>query len=155
MNSTEVYLKTVKEDNEHLRNLISKLDEHLSSLYPSEGIFGIDFNDSKINDITFAVAYIGDSPVGCGAIRPLDSENIEIKRFYVDTNYRKKGIATKLLKFLEKKAEILNFKTLLLETGNEQPEAISLYQKNGYNEIEPYGEYIGCDNSICFAKRIF
>ncbi|WP_416825285.1 GNAT family N-acetyltransferase [Ectobacillus polymachus] len=154
MKRKELYLKIVKADNEHLKFLISKLDQHLSKLYPSEGIFGLNLNDPKVNDTTFVVAYIGDTPVGCGAIRPLDIETIELKRFYVDSNYRNRGIASQLLKFLETKAKNFNYHNLVLETGNEQPEAISLYKKNGYNEIPPYGEYIGCDNSVCFAKRI-
>jgi len=152
--SGEIYLKNVTKDNQHLKALISKLDEHLFKLYPSEGIFGLDLNSSKAMETTFALAYIGDTPVGCGAIRPLDFENIELKRFYVDINYRNNGIATKLLRFLEKQAEYLSFKTMLLETGNKQPEAIGLYRKNGYIEVAPFGDYIGCENSICFAKKI-
>lgn len=154
MKTEELSLKIVKAEDDHLKFLISKLDEHLSQLYPIEGIFGLNLNSPKVNDTTFVVAYIGDIPVGCGAIRPLDKETIELKRFYVDSHYRNKGIATQLLKFLEIKAKNSNYKNLVLETGNQQPEAISLYKKNGYNEIFPYGEYIGCDNSVCFAKGI-
>lgn len=147
-------MKIVGAENEHLRILISKLDEYLNKLYPREGIFGLNLNDSKVKEITFVVAYISNIPVGCGAIRPLNSETIELKRFYVDSHYRNRGIATKMLKFLETKAKNSNFKDLVLETGNEQPEALNLYKKSGYHEVAPFGEYIGCDNSVCFTKRI-
>jgi putative acetyltransferase len=39
-----------------------------------------------------------------------------------------------------------------LETGLKQPEAIRLYEKNGYKLILNYGQYIGMDNSVCFEK---
>lgn len=154
MKKSGIDFKIVTAENEDLRILITKLDEHLNQLYQNEPIFGLDLNDSKVNEITFAVAYIDETPVGCGAIRPLNLETTELKRFYVDSDYRNKGIATQLLKFLEDRARNFSFKNLFLETGNKQLEAINLYQKNGYHEIAPYGEYIGCDSSVCFAKKI-
>lgn len=42
----------------------------------------------------------------------------------------------------------------LLETGNNQPEAIALYHKNGYTQIEPFGRYVGNSNSVCFEKKL-
>jgi putative acetyltransferase len=42
----------------------------------------------------------------------------------------------------------------ILETGNRQPEAIMLYEKNGYNRIPNYGKYKGIKNSVCFEKEI-
>lgn len=114
----------------------------------------MDLSCPKVEETTFALAYLGKTPVGCSAIRPLSLENIKLKRFYIDSIYRKKSIATKLLKFLEKEAKGSGFKTILLETGNEQPEAINLYRKNGYNEIATFGEYVDCENSVCFVKKI-
>ncbi|RYG04490.1 MAG: GNAT family N-acetyltransferase, partial [Chitinophagaceae bacterium] len=43
---------------------------------------------------------------------------------------------------------------LVLETGMNQPEAISLYKKLGYKIIPNYGQYIGIKNSVCFEKPI-
>jgi hypothetical protein len=41
-----------------------------------------------------------------------------------------------------------------LETGKKQPEAIRLYEKNGYKLIPNYGQYAKIDNSVCFEKDI-
>jgi putative acetyltransferase len=38
------------------------------------------------------------------------------------------------------------------ETGKRQPEAIALYEKQGYQRISNYGQYIGVENSVCFEK---
>jgi hypothetical protein len=35
-----------------------------------------------------------------------------------------------------------------------QPEAIALYKKSGYEVIENYGQYAGVENSICMKKVI-
>ena len=55
---------------------------------------------------------------------------------------------------LEKWAGELGYKKCILETGKKQPEAISLYKKNGYKPIPNYGQYTGIDNSVCFEKLI-
>ena len=59
-----------------------------------------------------------------------------------------------ILKELEKWAAELNYTKCVLETGKKQPEAITLYLKNGYAIIPNYGQYIGIENSVCFAKVI-
>ena len=33
-------------------------------------------------------------------------------------------------------------------------EAIALYQKQGYEMIENYGEFAGDENSVCMAKEL-
>lgn len=48
----------------------------------------------------------------------------------------------------------LSYKRCILETGKKQPEAIRLYEKNGYKIIPNYGQYAGVQNSICFEKII-
>src|SRR5690606_37595491 len=99
-------------------------------------------------------AYMNDTPVGCGAIRPINQVEIELKRFYVDLPFRRNGIAFHILTFLENKARELHYKTIRLETGDKQLEAIHFYKKNGYYEIEKFGEYINCASSVCFEKKI-
>ncbi|HRZ97651.1 MAG TPA: hypothetical protein P5084_08845 [Paludibacter sp.] len=48
----------------------------------------------------------------------------------------------------------MNFSHCVLETGIRQPDAIRLYEKNGYRTIPNYGQYIGVENSCCFKKRL-
>jgi GNAT superfamily N-acetyltransferase len=67
---------------------------------------------------------------------------------------RGRGIASRILNELEKWAAELSYNKCILETGNRQPEAIMLYQKNGYNRIPNYGQYQGIENSVCFEKEI-
>lgn len=43
---------------------------------------------------------------------------------------------------------------MILETGTRQPEAIRLYETEGYQSIDCYGEYAGDPLSVCFEKRL-
>ncbi|MBD2871151.1 GNAT family N-acetyltransferase [Paenibacillus arenilitoris] len=66
----------------------------------------------------------------------------------------KSGIAKRILDALEAKAADLNYRTVKLETGEAQREAVGFYKKNGYRLIDNFGEYEGCDFSICFGKTL-
>jgi putative acetyltransferase len=79
---------------------------------------------------------------------------MEIKRMYVLPDRRGHGIASTILNELELWTVELNFKKCLLETGIKQPEAIRLYQKNGYLVIRNYGPYENVESSICFMKKL-
>lgn len=93
-------------------------------------------------------------PVGCGALRPLDSEMTEVKRMYVRREFRGRGYARKLLEFLEKTAQTSGYRVIRLETGTEQPESIGLYVSSGYLQIPAYGEYVGNPFSLCYEKKL-
>jgi hypothetical protein len=43
---------------------------------------------------------------------------------------------------------------IVLETGQVQPEAISLYETSGYERIDGYGFYKCAPLSISFAKKL-
>ncbi len=150
----EVKIIEVKPLHADLMALITRLDDEMLEKYPQDGIFGVDFSDPKVSRMLFVVAYLGDAPVGCGGIRPLDDETVELKRFFVDKTFRNKGIASKVLTYLETKAREKGCTVIKLETGPEQPEAIGLYKKFGYIEIPAYGEYVGCEYSVCFEKKL-
>ncbi|MGB3078049.1 MAG: GNAT family N-acetyltransferase, partial [Saprospiraceae bacterium] len=100
------------------------------------------------------VAYEDGIPLGCGALKEISPDTVEIKRVYTTSQSRGKGIATKVMAELEKWAAELSFKKCILETGQNQPEAISLYHKLGYHRIPNYGQYSDVFTSLCFAKDI-
>lgn len=133
--------------------LISELDKYLAVTDGDEHGFYDQFN--KVDSIKHViVAYDGQTPVGCGAIKPLSDDTMEIKRMYVLPEYRGNGIAGKLLAELEAWAYELGYNNCMLETGKRQPEAIRLYLKSGYSPVPNYGQYIGMDNSVCFKKEL-
>jgi ribosomal protein S18 acetylase RimI-like enzyme len=101
----------------------------------------------------FVVARFDGQPVGCGALRPLDSESAEIKRMYVLPSARRRGIGREMVGKLERLAAEFGYRFIRLETGNRQPEAIALYERCGFCRIPLYGEHIGDPVSVCFEKK--
>jgi len=73
---------------------------------------------------------------------------------FVLPEYRGKGIAISILEGLEKWAKELGFTETVLETGANQPAAINLYKKYGYEIIPNYGQYIGKEASSCMKKAL-
>jgi GNAT superfamily N-acetyltransferase len=104
----------------------------------------------------FLIARIDDEPVGCGALRPLPGRAGygEIKRMYVSPQARGAGVGRGLLAALEVHGPELGFRVLRLETGEAQPEAVSLYESAGWIRIASYGRYASSPSSICFAKEL-
>ena len=138
-------------ENEQFQKLVRELDSDLGIRDGEDHSFYAQFN--KIDMIKYAiVAYDDKTPVGCGAIKENSSDAMEIKRMYVRPDRRGEGIATIILKELERWALELNYKMCLLETGKRQPEAIGLYKKNGYTITPNFGQYKNVENSICFEK---
>lgn len=135
------------------RKLVSLLDSELAITDGDEHAFYDQFN--KIDSIKYVVlAFSGEKPVGCGAIKELDSQTMEVKRMYVVHSARGKGIASGILEALENWAKELAYSRCVLETGVRQPDAIALYKKNRYLLTQNYGQYIGVENSLCFEKLL-
>ena len=140
-------------ENKDFIALVKLLDAELAALDGDEHVFYAQLNKTdKIK--TVIVAYDNDKPISCGAIREYSPTITEVKRMYTLPESRSKGIATKVLNELEKWASELSYKKCILETGWRQPDAIRLYEKNGYKRIANYGKYAGIKNSVCFEKEM-
>ncbi|MDO8951170.1 MAG: GNAT family N-acetyltransferase [Draconibacterium sp.] len=133
--------------------LVARLDNLLAEMDGREHNFYDQFN--KIDNIKHVVlAYYGNLPVACGAIKEFDKETMEVKRMFTLDSHREKGFATLVLIELEKWAFEMGYSRCILETGKRLPDAVRLYQKSGYNQIPNYGQYIEMENSICFEKKL-
>jgi GNAT superfamily N-acetyltransferase len=103
----------------------------------------------------YLVAFLDENPVGCGALRKLDDRNAEVRRMYVLGRARRLGIARAVLVRLEQEASRLGYETLLLETGDRQHPAMSLYESYGFTRIPPFGPYVNDPTSVCYSKRVW
>ena len=102
----------------------------------------------------FLLAVVDGTPVGCGGFRHLDHRRAEIKRMYVDPSVRGQGVGRLLLGELEVRADVAGYREVWLETGTEQPEAITLYVSSGYLPVTPYGEFQDDPRSRCFMRPL-
>lgn len=134
-------------------SLVQLLDAELAERDGADHSFYHQYNGIQLLQHV-VVLFHEDIPIGCGAFKQIEADTVEVKRMYILPDHRSKGLATKVLTALEEWAKEEGFITAVLETGKRQPEAIALYQKNGYVNIPNYGQYIGIENSVCFEKRL-
>ncbi len=110
----------------------------------------------------FLIAYDDqDRPVATGAWRAQDENDegysdgdAELKRMYVVPAYRGLGLARRILAALEADARAAGRSRMVLETGTQQPEAISLYTSSGYAPAKKFGHFREYEDSRCFAKPL-
>src|SRR4051812_38341134 len=133
------------------RDLILALNAELSGRYPEQGAchFRLDADEVAEGRGAFLVAYRGQRPIGCGAIRRIEEGTGELKRMYVCLEERSRGVGRAILDALEEEAKKLRISKLLLETGIRNPEAIAMYTRAGFSHIPPFGEYVGSPVSVC------
>jgi len=87
----------------------------------------------------FLVGYLQDTPVACGGVKALVPPDLgEIKRMYVVSGARGRGVGRELLGALEGLARDVGYRRLRLDTGAHQPHARNLYERVGYQMIADY-----------------
>ncbi len=138
------------------QTLIAALNAELSQQYPEPGANHFRLDDAEVSPGrgVFLVAYWEHQPVGCGALRRLDSNTAELKRMYVLASFRGHGIGRALLDALAEEAHALGASQLMLETGVRQREAMNLYERAGFRTVPAFGEYVNAPLSICMSKRL-
>jgi putative acetyltransferase len=141
-------------DQDDVRTLIAELDEYQSALYPAESNHLLDIRSLCQPSVVFAVARDADGVAqGCGAV-VLHPGYGEVKRMFVRPTLRGRGIAGRMLAFLEKHSRAHGCRVLMLETGIKQPEAVALYRRFGYSDREPFGEYREDPLSLFMSKEL-
>jgi len=152
MKPTIRVVKTTSENPDFLF-LIETFDTFLWERYPElkKEYWGnnvIEFNSNVL------IVYLEDEPVACGCFKKYNNTAVELKRMFVSPKARGLGLAQLVIGELEVEAKRQGFEIMILETLYKQIEAISLYQKVGFEIVENYEPYIGLSNSICMSKSI-
>jgi putative acetyltransferase len=149
--SPDVIVRLVEADSRGFIALTSALDAELEVRYPGLG----DDDTPAAPDLLGAiVAYLGEIPVGCGALREIEPRVVEIKRMFVVPDARRLGVASLILDALESRALALGYSNARLGTGVRQPEALKLYESCGYRRAPSFGEYEGTDLCVCYEKTL-
>jgi DNA-binding MarR family transcriptional regulator/GNAT superfamily N-acetyltransferase len=88
----------------------------------------------------FLIAYLGDAPIGCGALKHHDGAVTDIKRMWVAEPARGLGIGRRLLAELEGRAAERGSQVVRMETNRALTEAIALYRSAGYVEVPAFND---------------
>ena len=107
----------------------------------------------------FVAAEIDGEPVGSGAWRTLGgdgagNEVAEIKRVYVAPAFRRRGIAQRIVAVLESSAVEAGHRSVVLNSGGRQPEALALYGRLGYAPVAGYGIYACAPDAVFLGKEL-
>lgn len=84
------------------------------------------------------LARAGAEAAGCVALRRQDPESGEMKRLYVQSAHRGKGLGGTLARAAIAAAREIGYSRVLLDTLPKMPEALALYRSLGFREIAPY-----------------
>lgn len=85
-------------------------------------------------------AYVGTTPAGCVMLKPIADlpRSAEVKRLYVRSDFRGRGIARTLMRALEEHAQAIGMEWLYLDTKDDLKPAIHFYEQHGYSRCARY-----------------
>jgi GNAT superfamily N-acetyltransferase len=110
----------------------------------------------------FLIGYVDGRPVAMGGWRLLTAGEsapgrrpAELKRMYVVPKERGLGLSRVVLAELESSARRAGVDWLVLESGQAQPAALSLYRSSGYVEVQGrFGHYFGSPLAVHLGKPL-
>jgi DNA-binding MarR family transcriptional regulator/GNAT superfamily N-acetyltransferase len=88
----------------------------------------------------FLLAVADGLPVGCVGLKGGGGPVAEIKRLWIDPAARGLGLAKRLMQAAETAARDLGVRTLRLDTSSALPEALALYRRSGWVEIDRFND---------------
>jgi putative acetyltransferase len=141
--------------------LFALSDAYAAALYPAESNHMVDAGLLAQPNVIFCVARQHGAALGCGASVLYGGSNgdnhaktpyAEIKRMYVHEDARGLGLGARILEYLEQQTAARGVRTLRLETGVISHAARRLYEKCGYYQIPPFGDYWDDPLSVFYEK---
>jgi putative acetyltransferase len=85
--------------------------------------------------------------VATGGLYPLENGSLELRKMYLLSAHRRKGLGQWMLTTLLEKARDLGFERVELDTASVLKEAIALYKKNGFQLFESDHIVARCDQA--------
>jgi GNAT superfamily N-acetyltransferase len=125
---------------------VSELDTRFEAGFDPGRSISADDEELRPPAGVLVLAWLGERPVGCAALKFHGDAVADLKRMWVDSAARGHGIGRRLLTELEAIAASQGIRTLRLETNGTLVEAITLYRSAGYVEVpafsdEPYAHH--------------
>lgn len=110
---------------------------------------------NALNDIyDVIIVYDNELAVACASFKEYDMNTVEIKRVWVNKEYRGLHISKKMMEMLEQRAKEKGYKRAVLQTREKCVEAVNLYQSIGYHLIENYPPYDKMKLAVCYGKNL-
>ncbi len=130
---------------------------HLDEMHrwsPPESVHAMPLDRLRADDVTFFSAWDSTRLAACGAIKHLCDQHGELKSMRAHPDYRGRGAGKALLNHMLAVAAGRGYARVSLETG--RPDAFlparRLYERGGFAECPPFGNYAADPFSICMTK---
>ncbi len=133
--------------------LIKGSEAALREVYTTDECFTFSPAELTRPGITFFVARLNGTPMGCVALCIHDA-HAEVKRLFVLPRARGSGTGRALMQHLETVAGETGHQTIRLETGIKLTAGVALYRALGYNSRGPFGDYIDHPTSLFLEKTL-
>jgi GNAT superfamily N-acetyltransferase len=92
--------------------------------------------------------------IACGSFKKFSKNTVEIKRVFVDKKYRRRKLASYVMKNLEEIAKEKGYKYTVLETGIKNKVSRNFYKNLDYviiDNFEPFESMLTC---LCLKKEL-
>ncbi len=142
-------------NNDDFRMFYQKTEEYYSRIVgglENRKTF-VPYNASETIDRAL-IAYDGRNAVACAGLKHYSEADAEIKRVWVEPEYRGQHLAQDMMKRLEDKARKDGYKRLILQTREIMTDAVALYEKMGYIRIDNYPPYDMLPGAVCYAREL-
>lgn len=139
--------------------VVAFLEDHVAQLRavtPPGSSHALDLDGLRSPDVRFWAARDGDELLGCGALKALTPQHVELKSMRTAARRTREGIATRLLVHLLEEARAAGFARISLETGSFDffAPARALYARHGFVECEPFGSYAADPESTFMTREL-
>jgi GNAT superfamily N-acetyltransferase len=149
----EFLLKRTNAADIDFQMLITHLDHELWNELNEDQATYDQYN--KVPDLnTVIIAYKSKQAVACGCFKEIVPGTVEIKRMFVEKEWRGKGLSKIMLNGLEQWAVEKGYVYAILETSIHFATARRLYETSGYIIIPNYPPYEGLQESVCMKKQL-
>ncbi|MEP0188951.1 MAG: GNAT family N-acetyltransferase [Erythrobacter sp.] len=140
-------------------DVLDLLRQHLDEMHawsPACKVHAMPPERLREPDVTFFAVREGDALAAVGALKALGGQRGELKSMRASDAYRGKGTGRALLEHLIGEARNRGYNWLGLETGRVEAfyPAIALYQAYGFEECEPFDDYVSDEFSQCMARDL-
>jgi GNAT superfamily N-acetyltransferase len=147
-------LRALPYDHPVAHDLVEQVQEEYVQRYGGRDAAVVDAAEFVPPRGIFLAAEVDGEPAGCGAWRLVSPGVVEIKRVYVVSRLRRRGLAQVIVAALEDGAVHAGHGTVVLNTGQEQPEALALYAALRYHPIDGYGIYACSPGAVFLGKDL-
>ncbi|WP_051515744.1 GNAT family N-acetyltransferase [Candidatus Blastococcus massiliensis] len=134
--------------------LVEQVQQEYVARYGGRDAAPVDPADFRRPSGLFLVLEVDGVPAGCGAWRVYPPGGVEVKRVYVGPAFRRRGLARHIMAALEHSAAVAGHRSVVLNTGQQQPEAIALYAELGYRPVPGYGVYACAPDAVFLGKDL-